>query len=60
MPAAGTPMVSRMMISMMMPAPGTAAVPMEASTAVRTICSWAVMSSPRPRACAMNTAATAW
>src|SRR5690606_6088596 len=43
-PALGTPTASRMMTSMMMPAPGTAAVPMEASTAVSTMVAWA----PRP------------
>ena len=45
---------------MMIPAPGTAAVPMEASTAVKIIVSCAPIPSPIPRVWAIKTAATAW
>ena len=60
MPAVGTPIASRMITSMMMPAPGTAAVPIDASTAVNTMVSCAPMLRLIPSVWAMNTAATAW
>ena len=43
---------------MMIPAPGTAAVPMEAKTAVATIVNWLANVKSMPTACAMKTAAT--
>ena len=48
-PALGTLTASKMITSMMIPAPGTAAVPMEASTAVKIIVSCAPIPSPIPR-----------
>ena len=45
MPALGTEIASKIMTSMITPAPGTAAVPIDANTAVRTIVNWA----PKPR-----------
>ena len=39
-PSLGTLIASKIIISMMIPAPGTAAVPMDAKTAVATIVNW--------------------
>ena len=49
LPSLGTLPASQMLTSMMMPAPGTAAVPIEASTAVKIMVSCAPIPSPIPR-----------
>ena len=58
--AAGTPIDSNTMISMINPAPGTPAEPIEASVAVKTIINCCVKVNSIPNACAINTAATPW
>ena len=58
MPAGGTPIASSTMTSITMPALGTAAVPMDASSAVKTMVACAPRSSGMPSVCAMKTAAT--
>ena len=45
---------------MIIPAPGTAAVPIDAKTAVATIVNWSAKVRSIPIACAINTAATPW
>lgn len=57
--SAGMPIDSNTITSITMPAPGTAAEPIEANRAVRTIVSCAVKSRGMCSAWAMNTAATA-
>ena len=58
-PALGTPTAWSTMTSITIPALGTAAVPIDASSAVKTIVAWAAKSSGIPSAWAMKTAATA-
>ena len=57
-PALGTPMASRIIISIIIPAPGTAAVPIDARTAVSTMVSCAPRVRSIPNVWAINTAAT--
>ena len=56
-PSAGSPMESKTMASMMVPTPGTPAVPMEAVTAVSTTVTSAAMDRSMPKAWAMKTTA---
>ena len=58
MPALGTPIASSTMTSITMPALGTAAVPIDASSAVKTMVACPPRSTGIPSVCAMNTAAT--
>ncbi|CAI8349082.1 MAG: Uncharacterised protein [Formosa sp. Hel3_A1_48] len=58
--SAGKPTDSNTITNITIPAPGTAALPIEASKAVRTIMSWSVKVKSKLRACAIKTAATAW
>ena len=48
------------MMSIMIPAAGTAAVPIEARTVVRIMVIWSPIVRSIPKACDINTAATAW
>ena len=59
MPAVGTPIASRMMTSITTPALGTAAVPIEARSAISTMVACAASVRSMPSVWAMNMAATA-
>ena len=58
-PASGIPAWDNTITNTIIPALGTAAVPIEASVAVRIIPSWAPNDRSKPNACAINTAAIA-
>ena len=58
MPAAGKPTDSKTIASMMVPTPGTPAVPIAAVTAVMTTVMSALVDRSMPKACATNTTAT--
>ena len=57
-PASGIPACARTITSITIHALGTAAVPIEANVAVRTIPNWADKLKSSPKACAIKTAAT--